>query len=339
MVDGLTATPVRLVVRGSRDVQQALRSPAAFLSSLATAARFSAGQLEVLWEPAATVASLRQQADSPAGVLLFSIEPELGLHAADAPADLPPVAQFKADLLHLVQRWRAQGTEHILVLNASSIVPAEQPYHYQNSRESIAERIQRLNLALLEVSATEGISIVDVDRAIAEMGGADHVQAALHYSPAANHAICQEVLRILLELLPFQQSSALLRLSMPYVGRGVEHGRLLCWHKTAGSPVASGDDLADVEVKVRKMARTKSSLHLSSGQSNKTGGRWEKTVLRLTATEPAVLQQLFARPGQDVTIGSLLAALTTVPDTAGPLDEEAIKGAAEFRVVANPLPR
>ena len=75
-----------------------------------------------------------------------------------------------------------------------------------------AERaIQQLNLAVMELSVLDGISVIDVDRIVAELGGREHVQEFLSYSPDARAAIRDELVRVLEEYGFFEPRPLLLQ--------------------------------------------------------------------------------------------------------------------------------
>jgi hypothetical protein len=57
--------------------------------------------------------------------------------------------------------------------------------------------VARLNLACLQLSVATGVSIIDVDRMIAELGGDEHVIDVMRYGPIATGAIADEVVRVL----------------------------------------------------------------------------------------------------------------------------------------------
>ncbi len=62
--------------------------------------------------------------------------------------------------------------------------------------EPISLRIQRLDLMVIGVSHEEGISIIDVDRKVAELGAGGNVVAPMVYGPAAAAAIIDETMRV-----------------------------------------------------------------------------------------------------------------------------------------------
>lgn len=86
---------------------------------------------------------------------------------------------------------------HVLTLNASTIDPTQVVSNYHEIEEPFTRVAQRLDLALLELSISLGISIIDADRILAELGAAEHVLGPLDYSTAASEALCAETVRIM----------------------------------------------------------------------------------------------------------------------------------------------
>jgi hypothetical protein len=67
----------------------------------------------------------------------------------------------------------------------------------------------------MELSVREGISVIDVERLVAEHGASRHVLQAGRYSPQVNQAICQELLRVLEDIGFFEDRPLVMQ-----VGRG-----------------------------------------------------------------------------------------------------------------------
>lgn len=121
----------------------------------------------------------------------------------------------KAHLLRLIRVVKERVGSHLLVYNCSPIDPQDRTHNYHGLEDTLAVRIQTLNLVLIELSMIEGVSIVDVERIVAELGQ-QHVPRALVYSAEARRAICEEVLRILGDIGFFEA-----RPLVPQLGRRV----------------------------------------------------------------------------------------------------------------------
>lgn len=120
-------------------------------------------------------------------------------------AGLPTAAQFRAALLDLIQAIKERLDAHVLVFNASSIIPGDRTFRFFQQPDTPALRIHKFNLALIDVSIAEGISIIDVDRLVADAGGVQQVSAPLTYRPAVQQALAQEALRVLEDIGFFEE--------------------------------------------------------------------------------------------------------------------------------------
>ena len=98
-------------------------------------------------------------------------------------------------------QWYMVGDQlgsHVLVANASTIDPADATHNYAGTTtDPVSLRVHRLAHMLVGVSHEEGISIIDIDRVIAELGATGNVEAAMSYGPAACAAIADELVRVL----------------------------------------------------------------------------------------------------------------------------------------------
>jgi hypothetical protein len=114
-----------------------------------------------------------------------------------APVVSNSAARSKEDLKQVIQEIKQRLDAHVIVYNCSSVDPEDRTSNYHGMKtESTALRIHRLNLALMQLSIETGISIIDVDRLIAELGGAQHVLKAMTYSDTALEAMGREFLRV-----------------------------------------------------------------------------------------------------------------------------------------------
>jgi hypothetical protein len=113
------------------------------------------------------------------------------------PAEPQNAMQLAMTLERVVAAVKRQRGPHVIVFNAASFDPDDEVHTYHYIPDTLAVMIQRINLALMQVSVRTGISIVDVDRLIAELGGARHVLRALVYSADAHRAMREEFVRVL----------------------------------------------------------------------------------------------------------------------------------------------
>lgn len=107
------------------------------------------------------------------------------------------LAAVRSDLVSVIRKIKETVGAHILVPNVSTLDPSDPVFTYHGvTEEPWTLRAHRLNLMLIGVSHDEGISIIDVDRKIAEVGGDQAVTGAARYSEVGCSAIVDEIIRI-----------------------------------------------------------------------------------------------------------------------------------------------
>lgn len=117
-------------------------------------------------------------------------------------------ARSMDNLARIVSRVRDAGDPQILVFNLSPVVPWERVHCYQGIDETLAQRIRRFNLALTELSAEHGVSIVDVDAVLARAGAERLKVDAVTLNAEGCRLVCEEVVGILEDLGCFGGSEA-----------------------------------------------------------------------------------------------------------------------------------
>ncbi len=136
--------------------------------------------------------------DPAVDIVVFSIAEDvrnLITSGANREESVNAVRESMAAVIEAVKQ--ANGAT-MLIANASTIDPGDGTFDYSGlAEEPLSLRAQRLDVLLVEMSHRHGISIIDVDRLIAEVGGGEHVAAALDYSKAACSRIAGEVVRVL----------------------------------------------------------------------------------------------------------------------------------------------
>ena len=112
----------------------------------------------------------------------------------------------------LIRSLKTATSAHVVVFNGSSIDPGHHVVGYRNVGSTTSEIIRRWNLAILRVSMEQGISIIDVDRLVAEAGATGNVVAALRYSETMKDVICHEFVRVLADIGFFEPRPLLAQL-------------------------------------------------------------------------------------------------------------------------------
>jgi hypothetical protein len=125
---------------------------------------------------------LRRAAEA-ADVILRSVEPDLAVPF--------PGAELGD---RFFEAWTTfidickQAECRVIALNGCTFDPADHTTRH-TADEVAPTRLQRFNLALVELSMAEGISVLDVDRIVAEHGAGDHVEGLLRY----DRVLCEAV--------------------------------------------------------------------------------------------------------------------------------------------------
>lgn len=146
-------------------------------------------------------------------LVILSLEAELRSSTGQWGQD--EAGRFEDLLREVVRLIKEHLSSHVFVVNASSVDPGFKTSSYaQLDYEPPELRAHRFNLAAIRVSSDEGISIIDADRLIAELGGSGVVRAFLEYEAPAAEAISRETLRVV-EDYGFLDNRPLL----PQVGR------------------------------------------------------------------------------------------------------------------------
>lgn len=119
----------------------------------------------------------------------------------DGPANAPVIAV-------------AESGGQIVAFNCFAFDPDDATRNYFGLQDTLALRAMKFNRALIDLSIEEGISIVDVDRILAELGGTSHATGAFQYSLQACDLICAELFRIMQDIGFFEH-----RPLIPQMGR------------------------------------------------------------------------------------------------------------------------
>ncbi len=200
-------SPVRLLVIGSRHHVDTMASTAGGGSVLdrgvaeVAADRYPGVTVDTAVELVDGFAELRRRLEAgdrtAPDVAILSVDDEvrgLGERSTDAGA---AVAAVEADLAAIVAAYKAAGTR-VIVANACTVDPDSWDRSYAGrDGEPTGLRAHRLDAMLVRVSHDLGISVVDVDRVVAEIGAAGNLDAAMVYRPEAAARITDETVAVL----------------------------------------------------------------------------------------------------------------------------------------------
>ncbi|MCI0645767.1 MAG: hypothetical protein L0346_12910 [Chloroflexi bacterium] len=247
------------------------------------------------------------------------------------------VAEFRQSFTRLVRYLKDELKAQVIVYGCASFDPDDTSHNYYQVADTLALRAHRFNLALIELSRQEGISLVDVDRLLAELGGRAHVRRVFEYSPEAYQAIGREFLRIVEDSGFFEQQALLWKLVLPQLERQFQGGSIIRWHKQEGEWVSIGDNLFDLRVEEFKRLKRLNAGQPEKLQAAETNTRDWAWLVRVVSANEGFLRKKYVAEEAYCTVEDLLAVLSAKEAEPAELDEQAVAAAPSFRVVANSL--
>ncbi len=148
--------------------------------------------------------AMRHFRDRETGACVFVHHPSQLDEAAKAwlgrthvATDPPSEAETFEGLTRIIARIRESSRAPILIYNLSPLAPGPITHCYAGLEDSLSTRIRRFNLMLVELSATTGVSIVDVD-SVAAKAGADRVKLDVyHLNGEGARLVAEELVRVL----------------------------------------------------------------------------------------------------------------------------------------------
>lgn len=113
-----------------------------------------------------------------------------------SPSGLLSLGESRDTFVSVIRAIKKRLDAHIIVYNCSPIDPRDNIYSYHGVDDTLSIRIHRFNLALIQLSYREGISLIEVERIAASFGG-EHVPSPLVYSPDVSDAVLREFVRVM----------------------------------------------------------------------------------------------------------------------------------------------
>lgn len=124
-------------------------------------------------------------------VIVLSVLPDV---LRDGSLDID---EFRSDSGRLCGMLKDMGI-YVLIANIATFDPLDSVTNYSDViGDTPSLRAHKVAAAIIYLSNELGISVIDADRLLAEMGAANHVESIGRYSAAACAVICSEVQHIL----------------------------------------------------------------------------------------------------------------------------------------------
>ncbi len=205
-------TKLKLFVVGNADIVDAALSKADGGAKLGrgvrelVASEFPDVEIEAAHEASSGFAALRGELESGTSrliaeqpqIVLLSVADDIREFGGAGKSTDEAIQDIRADLVAVIDLIKEKVGAHVFVANASTLDPTQEVFNYHGTvDEPISLHAQRLDLMLVGVSHDEGVSIIDVDRKIAELGGAKGVTAMLDYSSLGCQTIATEIVRVM----------------------------------------------------------------------------------------------------------------------------------------------
>ncbi len=204
-------------------------------------------------------------------------------HAFAPTPDLAPaesVANLDAIFTELCHDDRA-----VVVFNVSTYDPVDHRHRFtEDARDPYAVLANRVIAGLENLASVHDILVVDVDGALAELGGAQHIPRAGAFSPeAADYVTDDAVLAVDQSgVLGASLQAPVMRLEVPPYDRRTRSGVIVKWHVTRGATVAEGAPLFDLRF---------DGLHYKvEGDDNERLARRRTKRRRATSTQSMTMQ-------------------------------------------------
>lgn len=235
----------------------------------------------------------------------------------------PTPSPEPADALDMLQQLaRSLVDDAVLtVFNVSTHDPAGVRYDFGDDVYSL--RAHRFDLALERTAATAGFAIVDVDRSVAEYGGARAVEAPATYTEEASEVIAEDALVAITELgvAALSLDAEIMRLQVPAYDRRTATARVDSWHVAPGTAVERGSPLFDLTFD--------NLVHRLDYSAQETNRSMAVTVL---AADAGRVTTVGVAPGTAVEVGQTIAAVVKVDSVESPSIEQLEEGVPPFRI-------
>jgi hypothetical protein len=196
-----------------------------------------------------------------------------------------------------------------IVFGVSTYTPEERIYWFdEDHEEPAAIKANRINLLLDTLDEDSKLSVVPVDRIVAEYGAADAVVGHGRYSAETSKSIADEAATQIAARprIATHFSPETMRLTVPRYDRRTQGGTLLTWHVAAPSAVDRGDVLFDVRFE-----------HLHTRLNAAIQRESERALsISVVATRAGFLQEQVVAAGGHVEVGTTVGVFTTEKDAS-----------------------
>jgi hypothetical protein len=233
---------------------------------------------------------------------------------------VPPESDLLAAGISNIAKHLEPLDAALVLFNTSTYVPGEEVFWYRpDDSETTAIRAARINLIADRLIPDLGLTVVDVDRVMAELGAGESVTGAGQYTAEALEVLAEEALASVRGLPRIHRdfSSDAMRLAVPRYDRRTERGVLTRWHVDTGALVGKGDPLFDLRF---------DEIHAHLDATGENAGR--SLSLSVVAGRDGFVDTITVPAGGAVEVGTVVGVITVAAGTQW----DDIENAAAFPV-------
>lgn len=254
-------------------------------------------------------------AESTADVVVLSVaagyEKDLALAATD-------IVERTSELLHqAIEPLLSRGATTLLLM-PSTLVEARAA---RGTRANESKVFHARNLATIQVAATTGVSVIDMDRLVAERGGSRTIEGPLRYSEELLEAGRGEVVRVLGDhrmadtggvgaamATAAQADAGWSPVVMPALGPTLERFQIVKWHKKPSEAIEIDEVLCTMSVLgEHRAARLGWRERRKIARHGITEHRGEQAHVSVVAREPGVFVEALNAVGETIAVGDTIA--------------------------------
>jgi biotin carboxyl carrier protein len=215
--------------------------------------------------------------------------------------EVPPTNDTLTNALRSIAERMIALDAGFIVFNVSTFVPNEKVYWFKlGDPETTAIRAGRVNLVVERLVAELDITLVDVDRIVAELGAREAVIGPTRYTSETLDIVSEEAAEAILNLANVSRefASNAMSLAVPRYDRRTIEGTLTRWHVAVGSSVIKGDKLFDLRFD-----------HLQSRLASGRNASNRSISLSVLAGRTGVIDRITSQEGEQVSVGTMVGVI------------------------------
>lgn len=249
----------------------------------------------------------------------WDIEEQEWLDAHFELTSSPSVGESLEHLREIVSRLPDGAV--LAVFNVTTFEPGAVLHRFTDAEYMV--RAHRLDLMLERAAEELGFAVIDIDRIIAEFGGANALGSDGMFTEAAADTVAQEALDSIdqLGIDGLSLTGDVMTVNIPAYDRRTNVGHIETWRVAPGNRVERGTPLFDL--------RFDNIIHRVDAAAKKTNRSLQLTVV---AAEEGTIASIDADPGAQVTVGEPVGVVVAHDSIVAPPLRDLGEGLPPFRV-------